>query len=179
MQTKSDAYLEMIRQHVLRPIAATDLSESCTATLILLFAGIDGLGKLLHPSDNAGVRERFDYYIDMYMNARYASHKTDLYKLRNSLAHNALNFTAFISKTKMGEMHHLQASSLPGFIFVSSSVLTRDFDSSIRRVENALRSDTTLLAVAEARLQWLDDDTYAYWGQFSTPPGPVPFIHMH
>jgi hypothetical protein len=54
-QDKIDEYLRVIQERILAPVKRTEIQSSCTATLLLLFAAIDGLGKLLHPSRNAGV----------------------------------------------------------------------------------------------------------------------------
>ncbi|MFA6293478.1 MAG: hypothetical protein WC637_16960 [Victivallales bacterium] len=175
---KVDAYLEMIQDHVLSPIQGTDLKESCTATVLLIFGSIDGLGKLTHPEDLAGAGKRFKWYLRTFMRPEYGTHCDALYTLRCSLAHNALNFTSFISKTRMGEQHHLEFDSTLGYVFVSSAVLTRDFDASLRKLDEELNKDTKLITRAASRLHWLEDNTYAYWSQFSTPPGPIPFINL-
>jgi hypothetical protein len=45
---KIDEYLHVIDERILAPIQKTEVRYYCTATLLLLFAAIDGLGKLLH-----------------------------------------------------------------------------------------------------------------------------------
>ena len=174
---KIDAYLDTIRLHVLLPITKSDLKESCIATILLIFAAIDGLGKLTHPKVNAHTEDRFKWYLRMFMPPQYKTNQKPLYKLRNSLAHNALNFTAFISKTHMGKQHHLQPTPHE-YIFVSSAVLTCDFEASIRTLEHELAVDPDLVCRAAARLQWIDDDPSSYWTKVATPPGPVSFITL-
>ena len=175
---KVDAYLNTLEAYVIRPIQETDLSESCIATILLIFAAIDGLGKLTHTDDNAGSRERFKHYLCNYMRGEYVQNWEELYKLRCSLAHNAVSFTSFISKTYMGEHHHLQHQTALGYLFVSSSKLFTDFCASIRTLDAAFNTDVPLLAAAGSRLQWQEDNPYSYWSKFSTPPGPATFISL-
>jgi len=63
-QTKIDAYLNIIEERILAPIQKTEIQKYCTATLLILFAAIDGLGKLLHPEDTAGSGERSRAFLD-------------------------------------------------------------------------------------------------------------------
>jgi hypothetical protein len=175
---KINAYIDTIYNHVIIPILETDLKESCIATILLIFSSIDGLGRLAHPDNNAGVGKRFKWYINTFMPEVYHSHASALYDLRNELAHNALNFTAFISKTRMGEQHHLESDYSLGYLFVSSSVLTNDFIDSICEFEQFLDSDEKFIVRSGSRLRWLEDNTYAYWSICSTPPGPTPFINL-
>jgi len=176
-RAKVDAYLNMIMEHVVQPINRTDLKESCTATILLIFAAIDGLGKLTHPRCDAQPGKRFRHYLSCYMGGEYTRRQDALYKLRCSLAHNALNFSSFISKTEMGEPHHLKYDTALGFLFVSSTVLFRDFCASLSRLREAFDRDPALLSIAAERLEWREDDIYAYWG-LSTPPPPAVFVSM-
>ena len=43
-QDKIGRYLEVIEKRILGPIGDTEIRSYCTATLLLLFAAIDGLG---------------------------------------------------------------------------------------------------------------------------------------
>lgn len=175
---KVTAYLDVIREHVIRPVAETGLGKSCTASILLLFAAIDGLGKLTHPKDKTWTKNRFRHYVCTYMPSKYARCCEDLYDLRKSLAHNAINFTSFMSHAEMGESHHLQYHTVLGYLFVSSTVLLRDFENSLIQLEKDVDHDTGLRARAAKRLKWLEDDVYSDWGEFSTPPIPVQFISL-
>jgi hypothetical protein len=67
---KIDQYLKVIQERILAPIHNTEVHRYCTATLLLLFAAIDGLGKLLVPDDTAGVNERIRGFLE-YMGGAY------------------------------------------------------------------------------------------------------------
>ncbi len=49
--TLVDLYLKEIEEHVLAHIDKGRVGGSCFAAVMLLFAGIDGLGRLLHRDD--------------------------------------------------------------------------------------------------------------------------------
>ena len=101
-QEKIDAYLDIIQERILAPVQNTEIRLSCTATLLLLFAAIDGLGKLLHPDDKAGSNERIRRFLD-YVGGDYAVHKKRLLGLRHSLVHNAINLDGGGSSTMVIE----------------------------------------------------------------------------
>ena len=175
-ETKTAAYFGVIEGHVLAPIRDTDLSTSCVASLLLLFAAVDGLGKLLHPHATARVAERFKFFLREYMGGKYNTHCCELYNLRCSLSHNALSLSAFMSRTMMGEQHHLEHDTPVGTIFVSTNVFLRDFSTALDRVSRLLASDPAMMHRAEDRLQWIDDEQHPCWGPCSTPPGPIRFV---
>jgi hypothetical protein len=174
--SKVDAYLDVIEKHVIVPIRSTNLSESCIATLLLVFASIDGLGRLTHPKIRAKVEERFELFLITYFGGLYAKHAKQIYDLRCELVHNALNVSSFMSKTWMGEIHHLTRTSPQGYLFVSSSTLFADFCTAIEMLKGKMLTDAALRAQAEQRLKWVVDDPSSYWRPFSTPPGPVEFV---
>ena len=83
-QDKVDEYLSILQERILAPIKNTEIRHYCTATLLLLFAGIDGLGKLLDPDDEASPSQRIRGFLN-YMGGDYAIHKKELLALRHSL----------------------------------------------------------------------------------------------
>lgn len=172
---KIKAYFEIIDEHTVAPINNTDLSKSCVATIMLLFAAMDGLGKLIHPRDTARVRARFQAFL-LRMGKDYAEHADALWELRNSLMHNALNTVSFMSNTWMGERHHLKRESPEGLIFVSTTVLLKDFCAAKDQLQEELRQNPELARRAGERLEWLEDDPQEYWSVPTTPPGPVRFV---
>ena len=88
---KVEAYLTIIKDRILAPIQNTDIQQFCTATLLLLFAAIDGLGKLLHQDKCARPGKRIEKFLD-FMGGDYSTHKPQLLKLRHSLVHDAIHF---------------------------------------------------------------------------------------
>ena len=114
-QDKIDKYLEVIQERILAPIQKTEIRHYCTATLLLLFAAIDGLGELLHPDNTAGSNARIREFLD-YMGGDYKVHKKELLNLRNFLVHNAINVASFLSQTEIGSDQHLKKMGAADFI---------------------------------------------------------------
>jgi hypothetical protein len=177
MQTsKAEEYFSVIERHVLNPIQNTDVRDSCVASLLLLFAAIDGLGLLLHPVPNEKVGIRFKFFLTEYMGGDYKTHADRLYDLRCSLSHNALSLSAFMSRTSMGEAHHLKHDNALGSIFVSTPVFLRDFSCALDMVRKKLALQEELRVQAESRLEWVNDEQHPCWTPMHTPPGPISFV---
>jgi 3-oxoacyl-ACP reductase-like protein len=75
-QDKIDEYIRVIQERILEPIQETEAKQYCTATLLLLFAAIDGMGKLLHHNSRAGSNQRIRRFLE-YMGGQICP-KTDL-----------------------------------------------------------------------------------------------------
>lgn len=170
------ACLALIQEHVLDPLKYPELRKSCLATLLPLFAAIDGLGRLTHDDDDAGVGERFCFFLRR-LGSDYIGKESRVYKLRNSLAHSALNEAAFMSHSWLGDDEHLNYSTPPSkHIFVSTNQLHADFSRAFHTLKTDFSRDENLLQRAARRLRWVDYDPASHWPQFSTPPGPVDFV---
>ena len=61
--TATCAYLKVIHTHVVDPFYSSGISQHCFAAALLIFAGIDGLGKLLHPDERAAPGDRFKFFL--------------------------------------------------------------------------------------------------------------------
>ena len=102
-ERKIDAYLMVIEGRILAPIQKTEIQDYCTASLLLLFSAIDGLGKLIHPSPKAGNQARIGEFL-AYMGPKYATHKKELIKLNHRIVER-LKFLESARRHK--EMMHL------------------------------------------------------------------------
>jgi hypothetical protein len=178
-QHKIDAYLGIIQERILAPIRDTELRRSCTATLLLLFAAIDGLGKLLHSDDSAGPSRRIRRFLG-YMGGNYAVSKKKLLKLRNSLVHNAINVESFLSNTEIGDEQHLKRVGAAGFVYVNTSVMYADFVDAFEQFRADLQQDPAMMKRAADRLEWVEESLLDSPGMpdtpTPTPPPPVEFI---
>ena len=152
-------YLSVIQDRILAPIQKTEIREFCTATLLLLFAAIDGLGKLIHPDDRAGSNERIRSFLD-YMGGDYSTRKKELLKLRQSLVHNAINVESFLSHAGMSTDQHLKDICAAGFIYVNTMTMYRDFLDAFQRFRIEIEHDKVKLHSASSRLEWRED---IYW----------------
>jgi hypothetical protein len=177
---KVDEYLRVIQERILAPIEKTEIQSSCTATLLLLFAAIDGLGKLYHPSDKAKVTKRIEKFLE-YMGGDYADNKKQLSNLRHSLVHNAINVESYLSKTEMTSDQHLKKIGAAGFIYVNTKVFYKDFVVAFKRFSDDIQDCQDLRKRAADRLDWREDDhldKLDITGDATpSPPPPVEFIY--
>ena len=172
---KLEEYFNVIEQRILGPIQKSEISHYCTATLLLLFAAIDGLGKLIHDKDKAGSNEGIRAFLD-YMGGDYSIRKKELLDLRNSLVHNAINVASFMSQTEKGSEYHLRTINSVGFIYVNTTTMHQDFNHAFQRIRKKFEVDKALLSRAAKRLEWREDDYDDTLNILATPPPPVQFI---
>jgi hypothetical protein len=179
-QDKIDGYLDIIQERILAPIRKTEIRCYCTATLLLLFAAIDGLGKLLDLDAKAGSNKRIRGFLD-YMGGDYKVHKKELLKLRNSLVHNAINVESFLSQIEIGDDQHLKKVGAAGLIYVNTTVMYRDFAKAFKRFRAEIQSDPVVMKRVADRLEWREDNPLDGLDSpdiaTPSPPPPVQFIY--
>jgi hypothetical protein len=173
--TATCEYLRVIRQYVIHPLERTSVADSCYAAALLIFGSIDGLGKLIHSDVTAGVGERFKEVLS-WLGPKYSVLEDELWKLRNTLAHSAMNVACFMSKTEDARGEHLEQDH--GFVFIHTVMLLEDFKSAIDKLEAKFQTDAILLQRAESRLVW-DSISQPGWrggGVKTTPPPGIRFV---
>jgi hypothetical protein len=162
-------YFKVIETHFLKPLQQGSVSESCVAALFLIFAVMDSLGRLLHEGKRAGNHERFKIFLKR-LPLVYQERGDRLWTLRNDLVHEAMNYTSFMSATKMGEKDHLKTNG--GYLFVHTGLFGRDLNECVARIKCEMSSSPELLNRAAGRLDWHYDNLKAYcWGESTAPPG--------
>jgi hypothetical protein len=168
-------YLDVIREHVIRPLESTTVAESCFAAAMLIFGAMDGLGRLIHPDDHAGAGVRFKAFLPR-LGAHYQTCSSELWKLRNSLSHSAMNVACFMSKIEDARGKHLE--SVRGYLFIHTKRLLEDFKNAFHQLEQEMRTCTVLLQRAESRLERADiaPAPWRYETVYATPPGPISFV---
>ena len=171
-------YLGVVHRHVIKPLEGTAAGDSCFAAALLIFAAIDGLGRLLHSDSGAGVAERFKSFLPR-LGPQYEALGNELWEVRNSLVHNAMNVACFMSKTEDAQGEHLERER--GYVFLHTGRLLQDFKGAISRLETDLRTDGALLEQTESRLEW-DAIAQPGWrgGEVKTTPPPgIRFVKLH
>ena len=168
-------YFNLIETHVVQPLAGPDLSNSCYATLLMVFGCIDGLGKLIHEDVNASPGVRFKCFVTR-MGPNYDLMKDELWQLRNSLVHNALNVAAYLSHVPTTSGVHLRKSSSGPRFVVNSKLLFDDFVVAFRQLERDLSSDETLQRITEHRLIYEEAQATEFESFDTTSPPPVRFV---
>jgi len=174
-RNKIDDYLNVIQIRIVEPIQKADIGRYCTATLLLLFAAIDGLGKLIHDNPKAVPSDRIRTFLD-YMGDNYGKRKRELLGLRNSLVHNAINVASYMSQTEIGSDQHLKRIGSGGFIYVNTSIMYNDFVRAFKRLREEFENDEAKMSRAAQRLEWKEVDDESQHMDYGTPPPPVQFI---
>ena len=170
-RSKVEEYVRLLRNHVLHPIQTGVVEGSCFATILMVFSAVDGLGQLFHPEHNVPKNKGFKWFLK-HFGSTYVERETELWKLRNSLVHNALNVLSFVSHVPAFSREHLRTTS-DGMLLISTHQLAKDFADAIESLVEEMDSDIALKNRAESRLQWIDVEI----PQFSptTPPPPIRF----
>ncbi len=100
--------------------------------------------------------------------------------MRKNLFHNALNVSAFLSMTELGQEHHLEDIDAPGKIYVNTSALFEDFRCILNSEKQRIMNDISSLTQASERLEWCCDvDQYLFADPtipLPTPPPPIEFV---
>ena len=149
---KITAYFDCIEKHFLKPSRSEQVSSSCTATCLLLFPVFDALGFLFSESETQGNRGRFEWTLSE-LSGDYVARKEELWKLRNSLIHEALFDSACLSQVQSWSHKHLHKTT-GGMLLINTRTLTEDLCGLVSR----LRCETTCCSVrtirADSRLEW-------------------------
>ena len=174
LASKVELYLQIVRNHVLTPVQSEGVAQSCFATLLLVFAAIDGIGRLLHPDPKAQVNERFKYFLN-FLGPDYDDRSDHLWKLRNALVHNGLNVASFLSRVPEFTNEHLRIAD-GGFILISTPVFVEDFAKALAMLEHDLKTNEALRSQADSRLQWVEVEVPEF--SPTTPPPPIEFSYL-
>lgn len=137
---KVQKYFSQISEHVLIPIEYGILERSCFATTMLLFAAVDGLGRLIHPNSKANPRKRFTYFIST-LGKGYKTNRNQLWKLRCSLMHNALNSGTMLAFLADGMLEHLNKFGPKSVIYVNTNKLLEDFKNQFENLQQEILSN--------------------------------------
>jgi hypothetical protein len=173
---KVKEYLELVEVRVLKPLSSEAVQQSCSTTLLLVFATVDALGKLIHPLANASAGERFRHFLG-FLGTEYEKRSKELWKLRNALVHNVINVESYLSSTDLEGWIHLQMIGGSGLIYVNSRLASRDLAEAFGRVKALLTRDKDVAKRATDRLEWVENVQQNVGGQpIPTPPPPVQFI---
>lgn len=176
-EAKVDEYMGTMGRYVVASMAKPENRRSCIAVLFLVFAGVDGLGKLVHPNTAAGVGDRFKDFLPR-LGPPYcaADIRKRLYKLRCDLVHNALHSAAFLSAAEnYGSIYQHLSTTPQGSIYVNTEAFYTDFCHAFDQLKVEFAQDKCLLNEAGRRLkrQWFTPSED--WGD-TTPPGPIDFV---
>jgi len=181
---KVDIYFEFIDDHVVKAIGDKGVGDaSCFASVLLLCGAIDGLGGLVHDDDDASARDRLREFLKR-MPAKYSQHEAGLWKLRNSLAHEAVNAGVFLSSAGDAGVGHLEEVALEDgqtYLFVHIRALLEDFCKAKADLRREIETSPKLTARAGGRLidtkvEYRLPEEYGPDKVRVTEPGPVRLV---
>lgn len=175
---KTEEFFNVINRSIVTPLKTPAFTESCFATLMLVFPAIDALGKLTDDNTNAGAGTRFKNFLARLGN-RYSSVKDNLWKLRCSLLHNGINVAAFLSKLNDSHEFHLQTTTNRKQLMINTRTLAQDFCVAFETLQDEVRHDRNLASRCEARLAFVTDEIHGDWPCQSTRPPGIDFTTEH
>ena len=175
-RSKVDEYLDLVEARVLTALSSEAVQQSCSTTLLLVFATVDALGKLTHPRAKAKAGVRFRHFLD-FLGTGYKERSEELWKLRNALVHNVINVESYLSSTELEGWEHLQRVGGSGLIYVNSRIVSRDLKEAFGRVKTLLATDKGAAQRAAGRLEWVENTQQSVGNEpVPTPPPQVKFI---
>jgi hypothetical protein len=149
------------------------IKESCTATLLLIFAVIDSLSKItctdaeyIQFRHKKGNKVRFTNFLGNLLGRSYGKFKDQLYDLRNDIVHTGINAKVVLSKDK--HAYHLQ--EVDGELWINTSQFLEDLKGTVKQIRQNIEAQGTYYQNAANRLQdfsIIDVDQ-------SPPPSPSP-----
>jgi len=176
-RSKVAEYLDLVEARVLRPLSSDAVKNSCSTTLLLVFATIDALGKLIHPDPNAKAGPRFRKFLN-FLGTEYQERSKELWKLRNALVHNVINVESYLSSTELEGWAHLQRIGGSGLIYLNTDLVSRDLVQAYGRVKKLLETDAEAAQRASDRLKWVEDTQQAVGDDpLPTQPPQVIFVN--
>lgn len=171
-------FINLLKERTIDPIDNTDIKESCTATLLLIFAAIDSLSKIScddkHYSqfqkNKSGNKDRFTDFLENVMGGKYSTFKDAIYVLRNDMVHTGINTKVVLSKNQ-NDSKHLQ--EVNGHLWVNTKQFLDDFKEALKRIQVEIQKKGMFIKNASNRLT--DFNIIELDKQWDTPtPSPGP-----
>ena len=157
---KINEFMDLLKKRTIDPLDNTDIKESCTATLLLIFAAIDSLSKITYNDEkhkqfknHSGVWDRFTGFLDKVMRNKYADCKDKIYKLRNDLVHTGINTRVILSKSQDHEKH---LKSVDGYLWINTNQFLDDFKKTIEKIKNNIDEQGKIYQNAKKRLKGIN-----------------------
>lgn len=168
--SKINQYFDLLEKRLIYPIEDMNIVESCTATLLLLFAAIDSLSKIscccsdyqLY-KEKKGWRNRFKGFLKL-MGSNYETYAKCLCDLRNDLVHTGMNVKILMSKNPGTKGDHLQKKK--GYLYLNTRQFMEDFNAKKEEIKKSIISKDEYYNNATARLSdinlvhYEDDEVY-------------------
>jgi len=138
LDKKIEDFFNFLNRRTIETIENSDVKESCTATLLLLFAAVDSLSKVTCDDskytaflNKRGNRERFEHYLQDVFGGGYGRLKEQLYALRNDIVHTGINTKVVL--TKRPADRHLE--EVDGYLWVNTAKFLDDLKQTVQRIK--------------------------------------------
>ncbi len=152
---KTRDFIELLKKRTVYQIDGSDIKESCTAALLLLFSAIDSLSKLtcneeqyatyLGSERRQGCNVRFIGFLNEFMRDKYSEYSDDIWQLRNDIVHTAISKKVSLSKNEK-DTKHLEKEN--GILLFNTNQFLVDMD----KVINELQNNPSFIENAKKRL---------------------------
>jgi hypothetical protein len=176
VEKKFSNFIELLKERTINSIDNLDIKESCTATLLLLFAAVDSLSKItcinpeydLYKKNKSGNKDRFKGFLDNVMGNKYKIYNDNIYDLRNDIVHTGINTKVILSKSQDHEKH---LKLVDGYLWINTNQFLDDFKKAIEQIKNNIDVKGQFYQNAKDRLS--DFDLIKIDGQHDIPsPSP-------
>ena len=168
-------FIDLLKKRTIEQIEHTDIKESCTATLLLIFAGIDSLSKITCDDrdydllkQKKGNRVRFIDFLNNVMGNKYSTFSGEIYDLRNDLVHTGINTKVVLSKNPQ-DKEHLQ--EVNGYLWINTQQFLDDFKGTLKQISDNIANGDIFFQNAINRLKEFNM-IEVYKQQDGPSPGP-------
>ena len=174
---KINNFIDLLKERTINQIDDTDIKESCTATLLLIFAAVDSLSKITCNDDDynlfknkTGNKKRFTGFLENVMGNKYSNFKDDIYNLRNDIVHTGINIKVILSKNQHRDKH---LQKLNGHLWINTRQFLDDFKKAIDQIYINIKNKGTFFQNAMNRLKEFNIIELHEQEDMATPsPGP-------
>jgi hypothetical protein len=150
-------FIDLLKKRTIEQIENTDIKESCTATLLFIFAGIDSLSKITCDDNDyallkqkKGNKVRFIDFLKNVMGNKYSTFSGEIYDLRNDLVHTGINTKVVLSKNSKSK-EHLQ--EMKGYLWINTQQFLNDFKESLKQISDNITNGDIFFQNAMDRLR--------------------------
>lgn len=151
MEDKINNYLAFLNERIIKRLEIKTIKESCTITLLLIFAAIDSLSKITCSLDVycKGNKHRFKNLLEEVMSDNYALKQDNIYDLRCDIVHSGINTKIQLSN-KVRSIH-LEVNE-EGILIINTNQFRKDFIDAYNKIQKNIKEKGTFYYNAIGRL---------------------------
>ncbi len=149
---KITEYFLWITEHMLKPIENGCICGSCIAALLMMFAVIDSLGKLIcEDKIVCKIGERFKWFLGK-LGPGYKKHADSIWRMRNGFVHTTMAARIDITGHAERRNDHL-AEFRTGFLLIHTGFFQDDLESAVTKAEGLVAENGPFRTRAMKRLK--------------------------